>query len=462
MKKNNINAIWLIPIFFIFTISCEKESIEDIGLVNYDSFESGEVDDWISENLTDPYNIEVVYRYSRDQHDLDRNISPPEINKVIPQMEIVIEGFLKVFEKVGGSTFIKTYSPKQFVLFGSNNYRDDGVVIAGTADAGRRITLYGLNNLNSSNANSVLGNLGTIYHEFTHILNQIRTIPPDYELVSVGDYFGNWNNNDQNPESLSRSLGFISQYARSSVGEDFAETLSTLIVDGQGYFDKYATESGEEGWGKLKRKEAIVRDYLLSNFEIDLDELQYEFIRMLTESYNSTAYSAYSYFTKDYLGTVSLNLKEAWAVENTVSEVFSDLYNQGEAGFNNSGYTASDILLAFESPEKAILQVNFSELNGQNSYWAYYDLDIQDEGDGKINFSLSSEQGEGAVYNNAAIDWVLEGTIPVLSYFIGKSFSIDWHPADVGVTPDNFQSFIGLYTENPADYVFGPQHFKSY
>jgi substrate import-associated zinc metallohydrolase lipoprotein len=158
----------------------------------------------------------VVYRYQRNMHDINKNISPADESKVIPQMDIVKKGFLDVYNKIGGATFIKTYTPKQFALFGSGDYDPDGSVKGGTADGGRRITLYGLNGLNENNPNSVIGNLQVIHHEFTHILNQTRFIPVDFEKVCVGDYYSNWTA-QENDEETARALGFISPYSRKSV-----------------------------------------------------------------------------------------------------------------------------------------------------------------------------------------------------------------------------------------------------
>jgi hypothetical protein len=43
-------------------------------------------------------------------------------------MDVVINGFLDVYKKIGGVPFIKTYTPKQFALFGSGDYDVDGSV----------------------------------------------------------------------------------------------------------------------------------------------------------------------------------------------------------------------------------------------------------------------------------------------------------------------------------------------
>jgi len=465
MKRKSVFTIGLACLLgaAVFT-SCKDEDPVDISLINFDRFEHGPIDQWIDENLTEPYNIEVVYRYRRDMHDQDRNIAPADEAKVIPQMEIMIEGFLNVFEKVGGTTFIKRYSPKQFALFGSGNYRPDGVVLAGTADAGRRITLYGVNNLDLANPNSVLGNLGVVHHEFVHILNQIRTIPPDFELVSVGDYYTNWTDNNQNPESTSRSLGFITRYARSSVGEDFAETMSILIVRGQAYYDAYAYASGQVGWSRLKQKESIVRDYLMSNFNMDLSDLQYEFAQVMTNKYNNGAYYGVpALIQQNQMGVISLDVAKAWAVEHGVSPTykaaFDDLVNRFR---NNNGYEVDNINLAFASPSKATLQVNFSRVN-VGSYWSYYDLDLTVPAPGRYAFSLSATQGTSVPHDNGTIAWVRWNSQPMLDYLSSVVFVAKWFPFDAITTKETFQKFLGFHEDgDEGNYFYGPRTANTY
>src|SRR5690606_17562028 len=393
---NKFNIITFIGVVLIGLIGgCREDEVLDVDLANYDSYTPGPVDDWIRTNLTDPYNIDVVYRYQRSMHEQDRNISPPDEGRVVPQMSIVLEGFIKLYEKVGGSTFIKTYTPKQFALFGSGNYRPDGVVVAGTADAGRRITLYGLNGLNETNPNSVLGNLGVVHHEFVHILNQMRLIPPSFEQVSRGDYYANWTSAADNPESLSRSLAFISRYARQNVGEDFAETMSYLIVSGQLAFDSYAAASGEVGGPRLKRKEAIVRDYLQQNFNIDLTELQYEFAKIMSGQYNSTAFTVRHAINQRLIGSITVDNKAGYINEYGLSSSFdTQVYQEVSARFQASGYAFNRFTLLFQSPTRFTLRVSFGTYNGD------YDFDIVDQGDGTYRFALSETQGTGTTYNN--------------------------------------------------------------
>src|SRR5690606_1456793 len=129
------------------------------------------------------------------------------------------------------------FRSKQYVLFGSVLYNSNNSVVLGTADAGRQVTLYDVNNFNVYDVNSdngVKSKLRTIHHEFTHILNQNVIIPTEFVEVTKADYYSDWTNS-QNTETVAKSLGFVSRYARMVYTEDFAEMAAHLLVMGQGW-----------------------------------------------------------------------------------------------------------------------------------------------------------------------------------------------------------------------------------
>lgn len=434
-------GISLVGILF----SCNKEDKLDYTLQNYDNFEPGAIDEWITKNLTDPYNIEVIYRYQRNMHDINKNISPPDESKVIPQMEIVNKGFLEVYNKIGGATFIKTYTPKQFALFGSGDYDPDGSVKGGTADGGRRITLYGLNGLDETNPNSVAGNLQVIHHEFTHILNQNRLIPIDFEKVCVGDYYSNWTA-QENSQKVARELGFITPYARKAVGEDFAETLSHLIVKGQLYYDSYGYTSGATAYPKFMKKEVIVRDYMMKYFNIDVTQLQMEFQRVLENQYNSKEFKLPTLMSNNYVGWLDWDIRNDWAISKVISpkqkEVLMPILD--ELG----GWTTKSLQFRVVSPTKAILNITFGD--NSNTYTANYDFTIKQQTDDTFKFEISEEQGTGSAYNNAAVDWVIEDVQPLIDYLGGTSFILDWHTPLQEVSPQEYLKFVDFRDVNDS------------
>lgn len=84
----------LLAVLLAGLYSCTKEEKLNVKIENYDTFVPGKIDEWIKTNLTDPYNIEVVYRYQRNMHDINKNIAPANEDKVIPQMDVVIKSAL--------------------------------------------------------------------------------------------------------------------------------------------------------------------------------------------------------------------------------------------------------------------------------------------------------------------------------------------------------------------------------
>lgn len=421
--------------------SCNKEDRLDYTLQNYDTFDPGVIDDWIAKNMTDLYNIEVIYRYQRNMHDINKNIAPAEESKVIPQMEVVQKGFLEVYGSVGGLPFIKEYTPKQFVLFGSGDYDPDGSVKGGTADGGRRITLYGINGLNTENPNAVLGNLQVVHHEFTHILNQMRMIPIDFEKICVGDYYANWTH-WENTMELARSLGFITPYARKNVGEDFAETLSHMIVRGQLFYEKFAYDSGEEAYAKFKRKETLVRDYMTQNFKLDVTELQMEFQKVMENQYGSNAYTFGAAIDNNYIASLDWDIRKDWALTKNISEMQQQVTQAILGGFG--GWQTKTMEFRFVSNTEAMLNISFGDSG--TTYNAAYDFTISKQEDGSYHIFEAEEQGTGTIYNNGQIDWVLAATQPFINYIGSTGFVLEWETSVENTAPVDYLKY-GVWKE---------------
>jgi len=231
------------------------------------------LDDWIVENITKPYNIKIKYYWDRSELALTKSITPIDESKVKPVAETLLKYFLQPYGLESSDYFIKTYPPKQYVFVGSAEYNSNGSVTVGSADAGKKITLYRLNSFNPDNRDSLLRVLKTIHHEFTHILNQNAIYSPDYKSVSApADYLGDEWVNHTDAEAF--PLGFVTAYARNEPNEDFAEMTAVLLVYGQRYFDNIVEVAGVDGAKKLRTKEAMIVEYFRQLWNIDFRSLQ--------------------------------------------------------------------------------------------------------------------------------------------------------------------------------------------
>lgn len=437
--------------------SCEKEEKLNVDLSQYniDSPQKSELDNWIKTTLTDPYNIELIYRFERNETDPSRNISPIELNRVKPTVEAILYTFLKVYSDVAGPAFIKEYTPKQFVLYGSPSYNTNGSITLGTAEGGRKVVLYELNELNFSNSTQIRRKMRTIHHEFTHIINQMIAIPPSYEQVTKADYEADWTNNTSNPESISRSLGFISRYARSAPGEDFAEVVAHLLVEGQLYYDNYAKASGADAYAKLKRKEALVVDYFKQFFNIDFRALQQEFAKVVIERYNENQAFSLGHWLRQ--GTLITGIKvDPLAIYNSkypTSEAFNTVYNAvrtGIAAVGNANRRLDNIEFQFGANNQLEVVVTYTN-TANSTFLANYSYNYTINSANEITFTKVAQRGEGGVYGNAAV--INAGVAELNTYLTTNTFVLDWiHDVDAA----DYLTLGGFYVKGqPSNYVFG-------
>lgn len=455
MRLKHIFNAGLIGLVLFNTSSCRKSDTLDVDMSRYDLTvkEKTELDDWVTANLTDPYNIELVYRFDRNLTDVAKDISPIKMEKVKPTAEAIINIFLKTYEKVGGSDFIRKYTPKQFVLYGSPAYNSNGSITLGTADGGRRVVLYELNDLDFTNPTQVSRKMRTIHHEFTHILNQMIAIPPEFKIVTNSDYNEDWTNS-ANTAELAQSLGFISRYARSQYTEDFAEVVAHLLIEGQMWYDTYAKAAGAAAQAKLKKKEAIVVDYFKQYFNIDFRVLQYEVAKVLKEKYNETTKSfPYGIRNGMIVYPLEVNLSDVSYVDYGQSAKFAVLWEQVKSKIITSGnFRAVSFTLVFKSPTVMQLQGAFTNAAGTTTYFAWYDFNIAINADNDITFTFFDANANETNYNNGRLASVKPGWQPLIDFLGSKTFKADWMPATVG--PRYWQKFAGFYVKDETDFYF--------
>jgi substrate import-associated zinc metallohydrolase lipoprotein len=259
----------------LFTISCREEDPnldEPILGLGGDTWTKGELDKWIADNFTTPYNIEVKYRWDASEFNLTRNLVPPSLDKVIPIMEVVKKGWIEPYIAEAGDAFIKTFCPKQYVLAGSASFNPNGTIVLGEAEGGRKVVLYRINDFEKSDEAQVKEILHTIHHEFAHILHQNVLYPEEYRRITPAGYTGTWYL-ISNEEAYAK--GFITPYAQASTDEDFVEMASTMLVEGKAGFDAMVDAIPQAaGRNAIRQKEQIVVNYFSQVYGIDLYRLQ--------------------------------------------------------------------------------------------------------------------------------------------------------------------------------------------
>ncbi len=268
----------LLLVFAFLAASCYKE--EEVNKpVKEVPFSDDVLDQYVQENFIDPYGVAVRFKFVDRYVDQTKRVSPPRREVVIPMLDFLTTFWIEPFVDVeNGDRFFRNHVPAEVIFIGSSIYNEDGTVTLGTADAGARITLTEVNDIDMANKQWIIRQLGTIYHEFAHIMHQRYNLPPNWQQISPNGYTssGSWYNLSEE-EALRR--GFVSPYGTSSYNEDFAELVAFLLFD-EGFFDIYmndeACPSGgdcaarNEGRVMLRRKYNAVLSHYEQNTGVDL------------------------------------------------------------------------------------------------------------------------------------------------------------------------------------------------
>ena len=273
----------LLSLFFIGALwlaasGCYKDE-DVVSPVKTQPLSDDPIDQYIQQNFVEEYGIAVRYKFVDRYVDQNKRVTPPKRELVQPMLDFLTEFWIEPFSNVpSGSKFFRNHVPAEIIIIGSTIFNADGTVTLGTADAGARITLTEVNDIDRQNTDWIIRQLGTIYHEFAHIVHQRYNLPPNFQKISPQGYTssGSWYNLTDE-EALQR--GFVSPYGTSTFNEDFAEVVAFLLFDPL-FYEKYIEDepncktvdcvARNEGRAKLRRKYNAILEHYEQNTGVDL------------------------------------------------------------------------------------------------------------------------------------------------------------------------------------------------
>ena len=257
----------------LFT-SCTEDQLDSTSIFENDIAKRRDTpafDRWLNKNFVDQYNIEFKYRFEDMETDFTYNLVPADRDKAIETAHVLLHGWLKAYEEIAGLDFTRRYVPKLIQLVGCvANVK--GSYKLGTAEDGLKVTLYGVNNFRPSDADDLRNYFQIIHHEFVHILTHNKDYDVAFRTISDGKYVtGEWVSKG---ETDALKSGFINTYAMSEYNEDFAETLSFYLLYTPETWSQKMTIAGDEGSAIIGQKLDIVRSYMRSAWNIDIDQMR--------------------------------------------------------------------------------------------------------------------------------------------------------------------------------------------
>ncbi len=277
----------------LFATSCSEDSLSDTSVINDTVNAESDFDRWLEENYRAPFNIRFLYRYEDIETDMNYDLVPANelYSRIIAKMVRFL--WLDPYTEVTNEHFMRQYAPRMMQVIGSGAYNPtSGTVTLGTAEGGQKITLYAGNwleryltitfdnGVDETDGYSVtlddIDNINyyylhTIHHEFAHILHQTKEYPREFNTISAGDYAAQWNSVS---DKEAAQMGFVSPYASSANQEDFVEVFSYYLSWSEAQWQARLDLAGPEGAAIINRKLAIVKDYMSSVWNLDLDELR--------------------------------------------------------------------------------------------------------------------------------------------------------------------------------------------
>lgn len=276
----------LIAFLPLLLAACTQEDVLDpdstlLGMGG-DSWEQTKLDEWLYDNFTKPYNVEVKYRWDPYDLTISREFAPVQESKVQPIMEALkmtwIEPYSAVTDSITDSLFMRTYAPKCFVLAGTREYINSTGTSTNTgkAEGTNKITILGVNEWGRNGNTEKLRILKTVQHEFAHVLHHTEMYPEAWLDITPNGYLGSGNWGTSVLQNAFDN-GFISKYARATPNEDFVETVGIIIINGREWFDDLVTNratsvDGVNGANCLRQKEAMVVNYFKTVWKIDFYE----------------------------------------------------------------------------------------------------------------------------------------------------------------------------------------------
>lgn len=269
------------------TTACVKDTLSENSVIRVSETKKNDFDRWLEANFLLPYNIDFKYRFEMNESDMNYFTIPADYEYSIVMAHLVKYLCVETYDEVAGITFTRSYFPKMFFLTGEWEYRNNGTIILGTAEGGKKIFLAGVNLLpqymkTAEDLNHYY--IKTIHHEFTHILNQTVDYPVDFAMITGTGYVADsWSDAPFSYEYLQN--GFITDYAQHSDTEDFAEMLSEYITHDQTWWDGQIEKAGEKG-SLINAKLDIVRTYMQDCFNIDIDVLRATVLRRQEDVFN--------------------------------------------------------------------------------------------------------------------------------------------------------------------------------
>lgn len=278
--------------------------------------EESELDHWIAQEITEPYQIEVVYRWDEKRRP-GTFVYPAEEQNVRAVLETIKSLWLESFElpTVGGPGYLRGKLPIRIKMYGGPNVDPHGVeLLYDPTSVPVEMSIYNVNAYDPSDPDRVYGLMRSVLHQFAKRMLELYPYDRDrFYQISGHRYI-------TSTEAIAAPLSYLSGY-REKLGLDFyankrgcytmlsflspeddmAESISVTLLSTpqaiEGMLEeaaqpeddpdpevakRYAAEAAE-AYRELVAKQAFIREYITSRWGLDLTRTEVTILRRMSQ-----------------------------------------------------------------------------------------------------------------------------------------------------------------------------------
>lgn len=290
----------------VLLAACSKEELHEPSVIPDAVEQTEELDRWIQQTFTEPYNIEIVYRSGK------MNMSPgdyaPKTEKVMDVLKAIEALWVDVYSSgsVGGQDFLRGKMPLRIRLIGGKKLNIQGEeLIANPSATGIDMYIYNVNDFDAKNEDDVFCLMRSVHFQFAKRL--LELIPYDrdkfmtisksrYMRTPQGVLIGDTKAKRKTAFDISfyaNKHGCYSSFGFSSPEDDMADMISVLlthkpnveqsILDNAAFYEiqkddpvytQQLIHEAEQAVSELTQKQVILKAYFDKNVGLSLKQLQ--------------------------------------------------------------------------------------------------------------------------------------------------------------------------------------------
>lgn len=171
MKK-----IYIIAAFAL--LGCTGENLSDQSVVDANQVVRTytDLDRWIEQEFTQPYNIEVNYRWNGNVAQKESYTYPPEVKNIQQVLKTIKYLWIETYTlaNVGGKDFMKGKSPIKIYMYGGKNTDENGVeLLSNSTTTAAEMYIYDVNTFDEKDYAKVFTLMRSVHHQFAKRLAEL-------------------------------------------------------------------------------------------------------------------------------------------------------------------------------------------------------------------------------------------------------------------------------------------------